>query len=177
LLFWILLAAVIIVALYIGWTVSEPYGYSGRDWGEGFLAFIASCFFGSIISGLILVIVGASTTGTVVWKQVGTDTHNLTALGTNTQTAGRVFYLGRTYTSDGTINYITKGDDKSIRISSAPASSSVIFEDNQKPSVSITAVKETRDWLVPWDFSTRYSYEFHIPEGSVLEGYSVDANK
>lgn len=177
-LFWILLAAVVIVALFVGWKVSEPYSsYSGRDWGDGISSFFLTIIFGSILFGLALLIVGASTTGTVVWKHIGTETHSLTALGTNTQTAGKTFYLGRSYTSDSTINFITKGDDKAIRINNAPAQSSVIFEDNQKPSVTITTVEETREWLVPWNFSKRNSYEFHIPEGSVLENYSVDVNK
>ena len=104
-------------------------------------------------------------------------TTELRAIDTGSTIKGR-FYLGSGYINgERTINYIEQisdGDGTYSTVRQASAGSSRIFEDADQPTVTDYKFTFYKPWLFPGAFSENHSYDFHVPEGSVLEDYTID---
>ena len=103
------------------------------------------------------------------------ETESLQALSTSSSIQGRSFFLGSGYVNGvRTLNFIVHQPDGGFRVEQACASSSLIYEGTQQPTVSTIFHSYSNGWVLPWDFRTNTTYRFDVPKGSVLEGYTVD---
>lgn len=172
-LFWIFLVLLIVVVGIVAYTQLSGYG----DGFDAFMASVLTLLFGGIVGGAIIGILLSTNGHNVEHVKSSEETLKLKALTNDSKLAGRSYYLGSYIGQYRTLNYITETNG-AVRVESAFASSSTIYEDTpQNPTVKVEEYKKRLSWLLPWDLSGYTTYEFHVPSGSVLEGYSIDNNK
>lgn len=99
--------------------------------------------------------------------------------GQNTTSNGSFFLGSGTFNSEGyqTVTFLKKSDG-GVRLSEVRADEAVIFEDGGAYMTCTQEVKSHKsDWMWPWaGETTRYgslTYEFHVPEGSVVQQFTV----
>lgn len=160
--FWILLgAAVAVVALVFVRVVRDD------GWGFAALVSIVAAMLSALVGGGLLAL-SLLIPGTVVREQ----THPLRAIGDSSSIEGR-FYLGSGYIGGSRqLNYIKQGDGYSM-VASAPGESSRVFEGSSGPSVIEYEHVYSNAWVIPWEFRIGWTYDFHVPAGSILEDYSI----
>jgi len=166
--FWILLALVIIATVW-------AFIWGLNDWaggiGMGFLCAFGAAVLGAVIGGLLMLLLAIWFGPTAQFK--GDSEHHLVALQTSSSVEGR-FFLGSGYINgERTLNYITD-DDGAFRIQSADADASIVYQDSENPTVTVFEFSFENPWFAPWSFGTTYTYEFHVPEGSILSDYTID---
>lgn len=159
--FWILivLAVVIVGGTFIWWWIEE--GLIAIAF--ALLAAIGSLLVGGGLLALALLIPGDKMTE---------ETFDLRAISSSSTVQGR-FYLGSGYV-DGkrTLNYIAQEDGYS-RLGQGIASASRVYEDTEEPTVTEYTFWYSNGWVIPWEFVTGWSWDFHVPRGSILENYTI----
>jgi hypothetical protein len=137
---------------------------------SGLLALI-----GSLVGGVVIFI------GGFVWwmipdlEETDQTTYSLAALGTGDQLEGRAYFLGGGYIGDQRVlNYVRETDPAGgFQVKSIPADRAVIFESDGAPTVTIHDYEARNPWLAPWSWDATYLATFEVPEGSVLNDYSI----
>jgi len=161
--FWILLGAAVVAVIWTFiWNLLE----------DG----IALAFLGALLAAMLSGLVGgglfALSVALIPGEKVTSETHDLRAISTSSTIQGR-FFLGSGYV-DGkrTLNYIAQEDGYS-RLGQATASAAYIWEDTDKPTVTEYTWWYSNGWVTPGNLRTGYSWDFHIPAGSILEDYGI----
>lgn len=173
--FWIYIGVVALVFVVVFlvnlnvWNnfVGESLGY----------AFISTALAAFVLGVALGVTSSAGRDAGAEYKFVGDRTVSLKALDTASGVQGRSYYLGGGYLgTERVLNYMTKDADGYVRLASAPAWASAVKEDASagEARVKIYDVEKRQDWLWPWPSSRYLNYEFRVPAGSVVEGYTVD---
>lgn len=160
--FWVLLVVAVI-------TIAATYIYNAMDddWAWAFLPALLTAIISLVVGGgllaLALLIPGGKHTD---------ETYGLRAISSSSTVQGS-FFLGAGYV-DGkrTLNYIAQEDGWS-RIDRGIASASRIYEDAEKPTVIEYTHWYSNGWVIPWEFKTGYSWDFHVPAESILEDFTI----
>ena len=154
--------AVICVFLFVGTTWHEGPGL-------GFIALVTS--------GLVAFIFWAITAACLPPERVprtGTETVALRAMGNGDGVEGRSYFLGSGYVEDkAVISYIENLDDGGSKLKRANASESVIYEGAEEPTLSIHSYAGKNWWITPFNTHTATKYEFRVPDGTVVETYTL----
>lgn len=165
--FWVLvvLAAAVVVGTFIYFAFLDDLG---MGIGFGLLSAFLAAICSAIVGGGVLAL-------SLIWipgEKVTHETFPLRALATSSTVQGR-FFLGSGYV-DGkrTLNYVAQ-DDGFARIDQGIGSASRIFEGAEKPTVTEYTYWYSNGWVIPWEFTTGYSWDFRIPAGSILEDYTI----
>lgn len=113
-------------------------------------------------------------------KTLESRTYNLQALGNDATIEGQFhssIFVGVGYV-EGTqmISYIQETEDYS-ELKTARNDQSRIYQDTDEATVTEWwGVKENEAWA-PWSGQTWiYQYDFHVPEGSVIQSYEIGVN-
>lgn len=162
-LFWILLASLIVVPL-ITYLISQD----GDATGVSFLVTLLVAFVGWVTAFLI----GFSHNDT--WIQTGDHRIELKSLNDSSAINGRGYYLR--ISQQRTINYVAEGSGGELSLGSVNAYEAKIFEkSDQKPNLTVYTFEKRMDWLMPWSYEVgAKAYWFTIPKGSVTESFTVD---
>lgn len=168
--FWILvgIAAVITIAVIVYCIMDD-----GVLWalGMGLCTALISAAALGIIGGLA----GSAVAYATGWDDSDTERSELRALSASSSIEGRFYFLGGGYI-DGkrVLNYIVQQNGYST-LEQADASDSRIYEDEQAaPYVESTYTTRWNTWIVPWPVAGGEQHNFHIPEDSILENYTID---
>lgn len=101
-------------------------------------------------------------------------TYDLKSLGADSSVSGRSYFLGGGYI-DGkrVLSYVMENADGSFTPDQVDANDSKIYED-EGTEPEMRAYEHSADywWLAPSVFTT-YTYEFTVPNGTVVEEYTV----
>lgn len=173
---WFGLAGAAFIAFIINF---EPRMRKGRRFdGVGFIQTW-------LMFGLMSLVVSAFVAGVnSMWWANGADVeptdyndkerHTLQALATGDSMAGR-FFLGSGYVSGSQkFEYIIKDEDGRIYVENVGTwQASVIEDEESAPYLQIEEAWVYNPDILPWPVQRDDRYTFHIPEGSVLSGYSV----
>lgn len=176
--FWILIGLIA-----AAWVIAIVMAATGHSW-------FSDAAGGATIATIVIVVVGffvllVGVDATSEREPELTAEYGLRALITEEATethAGGVFFLGFGYASSSTtevdsISYIQTAADGGNTIHKVGIGESVIYEGSDSPYVEEWQTRwESNGWWVPWeltgyDFGT--TYRFHIPTGSIYEGYEV----
>jgi len=167
--FWILVAltAIIVIGTFAV-NVTDPYGGFGFALAASFLALIIS----AVVGFLTIMFCSLIPTNHDLIRD---DTHKLKALGNNTTTTGRFYFLGGGYI-DGkrVLNFISEHNGGAIKVEKADAEDATIYEGNDTATVRVRHFDHNNGWVTPWPLGSHTTYEFRIPEGSVVESYTLD---
>lgn len=158
-LFWIIVTLIVAATTYAIW--------QGYDWFDG-----VPVFFLSIIGGAVVLFICAILIPSHV-DLARENTTSLKALGTSSTQQGR-FFLGSGYI-DGkrVLNYIQQDTSGAIQVKHTDAEDALIFEGSDKATVTKKTYDFNNGWILPWTIASKDKYEFHIPEGSVTESYTI----
>ncbi len=177
-----ILVGIPIALFFISLFAGSYIQYGGKrhlDWGGGFINLGVSAFIALIVGGATIPIL----TYAIPWETSNTDmtSTNLRAISTETTTEGHFYFLGTgVINGDRQISYITSQDGYS-QIATVDVDHARIFEDEEtNPHVDIYSFYLDFWWIAPWltHADVWYdSYDFHIPEGSVVDGYNIDISK
>lgn len=102
---------------------------------------------------------------------------NLVALQTRESTEGE--FHGGIFASYGyvdgkrVLSYITQDDQGGIRTGYVDARNSVIYEGDEAPTLITYEWSKSSPWLYPAPIDLGNTYELHVPEESVVQGYEV----
>lgn len=167
LIIWTVLAALVVVGVFIFWIREDGW------WGVA-LGFLISLIV-AIIWGLgVLGIWGATVTNGAAFESKSVDSE-LRAFSVGDSIEGRSFFLGGGYV-DGkrVLNYIVQRDGFST-IEQVNADESRVYEDETaSPYVEVKTFSVEMWWLILGPVSTGTRYDFHIPDNSILENYTID---
>jgi hypothetical protein len=181
--FTILLWAWLIVPFILAAIAAKRWrgGYSDY-WNARWSTFTARLFsslgFGAIVvfvGGFVLGIIGTATGGTVdrSW-----DTQ-LRALNTGSEIHGRFFLGSGRIDEDPVFSFLYEQADGGVKLSTVPADDSTVYEGEADPFLTTTETQRTpNEFWSPFLLAPRvagYQYDFHIPEGSVLNTYEVSS--
>ena len=162
--FWILLVAVTVaVIVTFAANLDAQYG----DWVLASLGAFLALALGCLISaGIVLLFT------LIPAQSVQSDDYQLRALATSGTTSGS-FFLGSGYVGEErTLNFIRSQGGYS-QLDYALAANSRVYEDADKPTFTEYVWRYDNPWVLPWTVVTGYSYDFHVPAGSVLENYDI----
>jgi hypothetical protein len=172
--FWILLAAsiILLIVIFIHMRKETDDSYSRI----GVFSIITALVI--LIAAMIITVVGAIAPNL---KSVDSEERTeLRGLTLSSASSSKSFFLGNSYQNETrVINYIAQKEDGKETwnvVSSAPAKSSRIFEDEiEKPYVVKSTYVYDNPWVLPWNFKVdKVQYDFHVPENSVVENYEVE---
>lgn len=108
------------------------------------------------------------------------EEHALIAISDGSHTAGRFFLGSGTVGAEERFTYYkAKGgttlDGKGIyTLESQPAKLSTVQFTDGRPKVVTKHMNGGNFWLAPWPNYSE-TYEFHVPEGSIVQNYQLDA--
>jgi hypothetical protein len=173
--FWILLAAAIVVAIVLHLVFSyEWWGIFG--WGA------VSLIVGAVLFGVAVLITDASIREHYdgpLEPAAHTEQFDLAALSTEATVEGRRYFLSGGYIEGSRqISFVLDHGDY-LTVGSNPAGASEIWEDEEEnPYVVVYDYYVNVWWLAPtgwWEWDLWHDgHEFHVPAGSVISDYSVD---
>jgi hypothetical protein len=72
------------------------------------------------------------------------------------------------------LNFISQRGGGAILVEQADAKRSTIYEGSNDATVRVRHFDHINGWVVPWPLGGHDEYEFRIPEGSVVESYTLD---
>lgn len=160
--FWILLvAAVVAVVITFWWWFLED------GWAYAFLFSFATAALAFIVGAGLLALAAL-----IPGEKRTDETFELRALATSSTVHGRFFLGSGTVDGKRTLNYIAKEDGYS-RLGQGVASASRVYEDTERPTVTEYTFWYSNGWVVPWEVVTGYSWDFHVPAGSILEDFTL----
>ena len=166
----IILCILVVAVWVIGalWEETEGYGIGGGIV-LGFFYAMSAAIIATFVFFICLFNIPAND------KTEDGGTESLQALSTSSSIQGRSFFLSSGYVNGvRTLNFIVHQPDGGFRVEQADASDSLIYEGTSKPTVSATFHSYSNGWVLPWDIRQGTTYRFDVPQGSVLEGYTVD---
>jgi hypothetical protein len=144
------------------------FGRLGSSIGFGFIVVVI----GGIVLGLL-----ATFTGTDESRSWETK---LRALNTGSEVHGQFFLGSGRIDEDPVFSFLYEQADGGVKLSSVPADRSTVYEhetNNDRPFLTTTEThRAANQFWAPFTLSPRvsgYQYDFHIPEGSVLNSYEV----
>lgn len=163
--FWILLALIVFVAIMF---IREYDLFLG-------------VFVTPILGGLIMLLaigIPALCLPASHYKEVGNETVNLRSMGSGDGISGRSYFLGGGYIeSKKVLNYIRSEADGASRLRAAPAELSKIYEVNEKPTLITRSYEKRVWWLAPFKVGSVDNYEFRVPNGTVSGDFTVSTGK
>lgn len=115
-----------------------------------------------------------------IWTLGYTDPRDYTMVATDelvALTSPSSTYEGHFFLASGTVDeelvyrYLTKDADGLITRHEVDASHAYIIEEGETASIEYRYQCNT--WTYPWGACQRPAYVFHVPNGSVLNGYEV----
>lgn len=174
---WFFLTPVILVILIvIGYWIAEVVD------GDGPMGAIPVAIFGTIAAAILMfgVFPGlAGDNGDV--RPISVENRDLQALSTDTAVQGESYrgvFLGRGWIDEKqVISYVYETDDGGYVLDRSNASESVIYQDEEdQPYVQITKYEIVPNgWFAPYStgWTALDQYQFHVPDGSVTDGYVV----
>lgn len=164
--FWILVTISSLVTIFtlIYWWAEEEdliLGLLG-----GFVSVLISSAVGAAIIGICMAVI--PTPGYLT-----DETFPLRAIGSSSTVQGEFFLGSGVVDGKRTLNYIAQEDGYS-RLGQALAAGSRIFEDTDDPTVTEYTQWWSNPWILPWEFKTGHAWDFHVPEGAILENYTIE---
>ena len=155
----IILAAIVLIA---GWYLTESFL-------AGFLFSLLS-----VVVGIFIMLIPSSIYANSVELTYTHEDFTIVSMQDNTTMSGRGFLIvsigaNREYT------YYIQNKDGSYEQKSMRVNNVKIFEEDTEDAYLriVTGKVPTSIWLLPWDDSI--SYEFHIPKGSIIQKFELDA--
>ena len=140
--------------------------------GPGFAFLIGAI--SALMAALVLLVAGLCSQSAFNYEHKGTETVNLRAMGDGDGTSGRSYFLGGGYIeSKKVINYIGEREDGGVQLSSVDASDSVIYEREGAPTLEAHKYSGGVWWYAPFDVGSYTTYEFSVPNGTVVESYEL----
>lgn len=168
--FWILLGIVGAVTLFT--LFSHWFGPSGDFVGAIGYSILAAII--ATVAAVIILFFGFATWMLADPTVKSTHEYSLSALSTNSEIAGRSYFLSGGYVGEKrTLNYIREEGDGGFVLKSVDADYAVVYQDSDTPTVTISYFEQANPWLAPWSFDRGWTAEFHVPEGSILSDYTV----
>lgn len=153
----------------------SSYWYSRK--GAFFGRFFSSLAIATIAWMLGSAILGGFATATSGTKVTSWDTQ-LRALSTGSEINGRFYFLGSGRIDEEPVfTFLYEQADGGVKLSSVPADKTTVYEQDESDPYMTTnqARMIPNDLWAPFGIATRdsYTYEFRIPEGSILNTYEV----
>lgn len=165
---WISLGVSLVLAIVVAIIESRD-----RVYGEPAAAFARTLIFCGFVSLMVCFI------ASWIWGTSGVheDHSNLKAIGTNESMKGSFFLASGNFQDVESYKFIKETDDGGFFMKSVPISSAVIYEIEAGDQPHMVRLEEYRNspW-VPWEYSMPATYEFHVPENSVVESFKIDVN-
>lgn len=147
----------------------------GKIWGVTW-RFVVAAVLGPVCAGLVALIVAALAHAFGGSTRVVTETANyeLVALANGSSVSGQ-FFLG-TGSVDGknVFNYVTDDGGYSTLRQADADQSSIWQDEDEDPYLDVSRIAWRVDWAMPSPIFSTLRYDFHIPDGSVYNGYSVN---
>jgi hypothetical protein len=156
-------------------------------WGVMGIWNLAETSFGAILGSVLLVLFGVPTAFGVVYgitylTSLATPAHvsneteaDLRAVALDSGLEGRFFLATGYVEGKRVVNYIAEHDGGYITVEQVDAVNTYVYEDeNVNPRVVTKQWQASEWWLAPFGIDRGNTYVFHIPEGSVLENYTID---
>ena len=176
--FWILS---VVSAVFIGWWIYNIWAdtFFFETWvGRSLVTFLA----GAIVLPLLIVLIGVISAGLSMWlsdyEKGDTEKVELVALQTKDSEEGR--FGGTIFASYGymegerVISYISRAEDGGVTVGFEDADDSTIYEGEEDPHMITQYWTKENRWFWPFgSVATGESYEFHIPTGTIVDGYEV----
>ena len=162
-------------AIWFLFEVIEADSIIGKILGGIFSLFIAA------ICGFVFVLASVGIGNIFIPKEtklVSETSVSLRALDAGSETSGR-FFVGSGYINEKKVlEYISESEDGGMRVSTAPANMSVLYErDAETPKLIIRHYEQVNGWLAPEAVHSFDNYEFVIPKGSVKDSYAVSVGE
>jgi uncharacterized membrane protein len=165
--FWILLGIVALLTLLcfvVGWIDDGFWSGVGTA--------IMMAFFGSLFGALILAVTALISLATPPTSLERTSVQTVQLRAAESGTASGRAYVFRGYDSGKRVlNYTAQQDGYSM-LGRTYAADTKIFEDGKKELLIIKTLKH-RWWVAPFTWDEKESYEFHVPEGSIVEDFEI----
>lgn len=155
------------------WEREEFY----ETWWTAMLGFIGIVLVWSAACGFWVLILGFVQQFTP-WSLESSNKAPLVALSTDSKVEGyygRGIFISRGYIDEKqTFNFLYEKSDGGVKLDYSLAEDSVIYQDAQESPYRTEYIwGKYNPWISPVSMSASYSYDFHVPEGSVAEGYEV----
>ena len=180
---WVVIGAAVLGGVLFAWTwLSDFDGFRGDT------GFLGAIFGGSMIFGLLTVIVSV-VLGFVldVTGVFGPDQDNMSigarqplkAIAAGDSVHGEFFLGSGSIDGKPVIKYATTDEHGAVRIAQVDADRAFIYEDAPEGTAHMTADLHWKSKPALWDGKSGEItlYAFHIPKGSVVENYKVDISK
>jgi len=171
--YWLLIAIIVLPFLAFAFTRDEEdyWGMLGIT-----VMFSVIIFFFSFMGALT-----AATDSNSDNRHIKIEKVSLQAISTETSGSGRSYFLGSGfYEGARQISYIAQKDGYST-IDAVDSDEARIYEDEEtKPYLELVTYYTDISWVAPWVStyeSSDIDYRFHIPAGSIQEGYDISLNK
>jgi hypothetical protein len=172
--FWILLALSILVAVVV-WRVNY---LDGAEIGEA-TAFSACGLILAATASAIIFFAGFSWWIYFPAEIKSENTYSLQAIDAGDSIHGRSYFLGGGYI-DGNrvVNYIRDNGSGGYLVKSVDGDDAVIYQDTKSGSSDATVIIREYDyinpWVLPWPIGDTFTAEFHVPYGSIIEDYQIE---
>lgn len=167
----------LVLTLFIAvWCV---YRLWSNGWFETIIGGIlgsAGAFIGIILCGAIVMALTMAFSAMGLEPRVTSQHDNdLRAVALSSEVQGQ-FFLGSGYIDgERVLNYIAEHEDGAASVEQVSARNAYIYEDEANdPYVTTFDWSIGAWWWAPFDWDFGNTYAFHIPEGSILEGYTID---
>lgn len=162
-LFWILLA----VTAFFMWKACTDY-YLGYG-----IGLILVPFLGALV-GLLVLGIGTLSAPSSYYKHTGDTTVDLRSMGSGDSVSGRSYFLGGGYVEGKKVlSYISAESDGASVLRSVNADQSRVYEDTDKPTVTIKSFDKHIWWLAPFPTDSTKNYVFHVPKGTVSDSFTM----
>lgn len=172
-LFYILLAVIVVTVL----SITIYYWVDSGDFVDCIAFFFVVGFIGTIIfASLGGVVFGTiATDNSTIVTTSRTDTP-LTALNTGSEVSGRFFLGSGRIDSDSVFSYIYETPEGGYRLDSVYVDQATVYADEETNPYMTTITWERKPdtfWAPFTLYGVSDTYEFHIPQGSILVDYTV----
>lgn len=178
--FWILIAAIAIITVWIAIDAARPYSkYSSWDLAEGFgcgVAALAVSTLVAVVAFILTFFVLAACGFPTVEKVPRTVTYDLRAINTGSTIEGHFFLGSGTFDGKRVFSYIYE-DGPWTHLGQADADQSRVAEDAEPDTAyMLTTIADFHIWwLAPWNIGHTIQHDFHVPAESVIESYEISA--
>lgn len=170
---WLILALIIAIIVPIILTVKGELW----DFGDGVLVFMFTCFVGVLLSLAIMVLGGGIATASGAPTQSEkVESVEVISLNDNSNTEG-TFFLGSGSVNEELVYYYAYESDKGITVGEIDADEVYINYTDKQPRLEKYQTKFKSEFL-NWSFAylgeDSCYYKLYIPEGSIIEEYTID---
>lgn len=105
------------------------------------------------------------------------DTYQLAALGTGSETSDSFFLGTGSIDEEPVVQFVIKGNDGWNTIEQVKQSRSKIKEDTDNPHVTYVYTTKSNPWILPFEWNGNRTYEFNVPEDTIVNNYVIDVTK